>query len=86
MDGGIRRGVDILKALAMGARACLCGRALVYGLAAGGEAGARRAVSLLVEELGLAMALAGSGSVRELDRSWLTTTPKSERSAAWNGS
>jgi L-lactate dehydrogenase (cytochrome) len=86
MDGGIRRGVDILKALAMGARACLCGRALVYGLAAGGEAGARRAVSLLVEELGLAMALAGSGSVRELDRSWLTTTPEGERSATWNGS
>ena len=43
MDGGIRRGVDVLQALALGARACLSGRALVYGLGAGGEAGARRA-------------------------------------------
>jgi isopentenyl diphosphate isomerase/L-lactate dehydrogenase-like FMN-dependent dehydrogenase len=84
MDGGIRRGVDILKALAVGARACLCGRALVYGLAAGGEAGAARAVSLLVDELQLAMALAGCGSVRALDRSWLTTAPEGERSATWS--
>jgi L-lactate dehydrogenase (cytochrome) len=84
MDGGIRRGVDILKALAMGARACLSGRALVYGLAAGGGAGAVRAMSLLVDELRLAMALAGCGSVRELDRSWLTTTPETEWSAEWS--
>jgi L-lactate dehydrogenase (cytochrome) len=84
MDGGIRRGVDIIKALALGARACLSGRALVYGLGAGGEAGAVRAMSLLVEELRLAMTLAGCRSVRELDRSWVTTTPESERSAAWS--
>jgi L-lactate dehydrogenase (cytochrome) len=84
MDGGIRRGVDILKALALGARACLSGRALVYGLAAGGEAGARRAMDLLMEELRLAMTLAGCGSVRELDRSWLMTTPERERSAEWS--
>ncbi|MGH3509507.1 MAG: alpha-hydroxy acid oxidase, partial [Nocardioidaceae bacterium] len=44
MDGGIRRGVDIIRALALGARACLAGRAVVYGLAAGGPAGAQRAV------------------------------------------
>jgi L-lactate dehydrogenase (cytochrome) len=79
MDGGIRRGVDVLKALAVGARACLSGRALVYGLGAGGEAGAVRAMNLLVEELRLAMTLAGCGSVRELDRSWVTTTPEPER-------
>lgn len=84
MDGGIRRGVDILKALALGARACLSGRALVYGLAAGGEAGAVRAMGLLVDELRLAMTLAGCGSLRELDRSWLTTTPEMERSAEWS--
>jgi L-lactate dehydrogenase (cytochrome) len=84
MDGGIRRGVDVLKALALGARACLSGRALVYGLAAGGEAGARRAMDLLVEELRLAMTLAGCGSVRELDRSWLMSTPDDERSAQWS--
>jgi L-lactate dehydrogenase (cytochrome) len=83
MDGGIRRGVDIVKALALGARACLAGRALVYGLAAGGEAGAARAMSLLVDELRLAMTLAGCGSVRELDRSWLAGTPEDDRTAAW---
>lgn len=80
MDGGIRRGVDVLKALALGARACLSGRALVYGLGAGGEAGAVRAMNLLVEELRLAMTLSGCRSVRELDRSWVTTTPDAERS------
>jgi L-lactate dehydrogenase (cytochrome) len=86
MDGGIRRGVDILKALALGARACLSGRALAYGLGAGGEAGARRAMDLLVEELRLAMTLAGCRSVRELDRSWLTSTPEHERSEQWSTS
>jgi L-lactate dehydrogenase (cytochrome) len=79
MDGGIRRGVDILKAVALGARACLSGRALVYGLGAGGEAGAIRAVNLLVEELRLAMTLAGCPSLRELDRSWVRETPQDER-------
>lgn len=84
MDGGIRRGVDVLKALALGARACLSGRALVYGLAAGGEAGARHAMNMLVEELRLAMTLAGCGSVPELDRSWLTSIPQDEPSAQWS--
>jgi L-lactate dehydrogenase (cytochrome) len=83
-DGGVRRGVDIIKALALGARACLSGRALVYGLGAGGEAGAARAMNLLVEELRLAMTLAGCGSVRELDRSWVTAIPQGERSEAWS--
>jgi isopentenyl diphosphate isomerase/L-lactate dehydrogenase-like FMN-dependent dehydrogenase len=86
MDGGIRRGVDIVKGLALGARACLSGRALVYGLAGGGEAGAARAMTLLVDELRLALTLAGCVSVRELDRSWLTTTPESERRLAWSTS
>ena len=72
MDGGIRRGVDVIRALALGARACLAGRALVYGLAAGGPAGARRAAEILVDELRLAMALLGCPSVRELDASWVT--------------
>jgi L-lactate dehydrogenase (cytochrome) len=84
MDGGIRRGVDIIKALALGARACLSGRALVYGLGAGGEAGARRAMTLLVEELRLAMVLAGCEAVTSLDRSWITTAPPSERSVGWS--
>ncbi|MBV9803011.1 MAG: alpha-hydroxy-acid oxidizing protein [Solirubrobacterales bacterium] len=84
MDGGIRRGVDILKAVALGARACLSGRALVYGLGAGGEAGAIRAVNLLIEELRLAMTLAGCRSLSELDPSWVTEVPQDERSEAWN--
>jgi 4-hydroxymandelate oxidase len=59
LDGGVRRGVDVLKALALGARAVLVGRPVLWGLAAGGEAGARRALELLRVELDLAMALAG---------------------------
>lgn len=71
LDGGIRRGSDIVKALAMGARACLAGRALVYGLGAGGDRGAEWALKLLTQELQLAMALVGCPSVQALDRSWL---------------
>jgi L-lactate dehydrogenase (cytochrome) len=83
LDGGIRRGVDIIRALALGARACLTGRALVYGLGAGGPAGAQRAMEILVEELRLAMTLLGCPSVRELDASWLTA-PTSETRTAWS--
>jgi L-lactate dehydrogenase (cytochrome) len=71
MDGGIRRGTDIVKALALGARACLAGRALAYGLGAAGEAGAQRAVEILRAELRTALALAGCPSVHALDSSWV---------------
>ena len=67
MDGGIRRGTDVVKALALGARACLVGRALLYGLAAGGDAGAERALAILVDELRLALALARCASVADVD-------------------
>lgn len=70
MDGGVRRGADIVKALALGARACLAGRALGYGLAAAGEPGARRAVRILHEQLHTTLALAGCPSVQALDASW----------------
>jgi L-lactate dehydrogenase (cytochrome) len=70
-DGGIRRGADIVKALALGARACLAGRALGYGLGAAGEAGVRRAVEILDTELRTALALAGCPSVHDLDPSWI---------------
>jgi len=83
MDGGIRRGVDIIRALALGARGVLAGRALVYGLAAGGPAGAGRAMEILVDELRLAMTLLGCPSVRELDHTWVTTAPP-ERRSAWS--
>jgi L-lactate dehydrogenase (cytochrome) len=84
MDGGIRRGADIARALALGARACLAGRALVYGLAAGGLAGAERAVEILVAELRLAMTLMGCPSVRELDSTWITTAAPAETRPAWS--
>jgi isopentenyl diphosphate isomerase/L-lactate dehydrogenase-like FMN-dependent dehydrogenase len=66
LDSGVRRGTDIIKALALGARAVLVGRPLVYGLGAAGEAGARRALELLRGELATALALAGYPRVSEL--------------------
>jgi isopentenyl diphosphate isomerase/L-lactate dehydrogenase-like FMN-dependent dehydrogenase len=74
LDGGIRRGIDIVRALALGARACLAGRALAYGLGSAGEAGARRAVTILHEELQITLALAGCPSVHDLNRSWVELT------------
>ena len=59
VDGGVRRGTDVLKALALGARAVLVGRPILWGLAADGEAGASWVLRFLREELDLAMALAG---------------------------
>ena len=72
LDGGIRRGADIVKAVALGARACLAGRALAYGLGAGGQAGARRAIDILNAELRTVLALAGCPSVRDLDQAWVS--------------
>jgi L-lactate dehydrogenase (cytochrome) len=68
-DGGIRSGADILRALALGAHACLIGRAYVYGLGAAGEAGVTRAIDILRAELDVAMALTGTTSVRNVGRS-----------------
>ena len=59
LDGGIRRGTDVLKALALGARAVFLGRPVLYGLACGGQAGVSRVLDLLTDELRLAMALSG---------------------------
>ncbi len=64
-DSGVRRGSDIAKALALGARACLVGRPTLYGLAAAGEDGARHALELLRSELEIALALAGCRNVDE---------------------
>ncbi|MCU1304133.1 MAG: L-lactate dehydrogenase [Candidatus Sulfotelmatobacter sp.] len=71
MDGGIRRGTDIAKALCMGARAVLCGRAYAYGLAAAGEAGVDRAIEILRVDLERTLRLLGCASVGELDRSYV---------------
>jgi L-lactate dehydrogenase (cytochrome) len=72
LDGGIRRGSDIAKAIAMGAKAVLIGRAYAYGLGAGGEAGVTRAIQILRADLIRAMKLLGCGSVRDLDASYVT--------------
>jgi isopentenyl diphosphate isomerase/L-lactate dehydrogenase-like FMN-dependent dehydrogenase len=65
VDGGIRRGVDILRAVALGADAVAVGRPVLWGLGAGGEPGVRRALSMLLGEFDLAMALSGVRSVGE---------------------
>ncbi|SEL06421.1 L-lactate dehydrogenase (cytochrome) [Sphingomonas palmae] len=66
-DGGIRRGSDVVKAVALGATACSIGRPYLYGLAAGGESGVDRALSLLFEEFERTMILAGVNDVAKLD-------------------
>jgi L-lactate dehydrogenase (cytochrome) len=71
MDGGIRRGTDIIKALCLGARAVLCGRAYAYGLAAAGEAGVNRAIEILRTDVERSLRLLGCASVTELDRSYV---------------
>lgn len=67
-DGGVRRGSDMIKALAMGATACSIGRPYIYGLAAAGEAGVHRTLSILHEEFERTMILAGVNDVVQLDR------------------
>jgi L-lactate dehydrogenase (cytochrome) len=67
-DGGIRTGADMLRALALGAHACLIGRAYIYGLGAGGGAGVAKAIDILKKELSVAMALTGVNSIAEIDR------------------
>ncbi|HEX2348124.1 MAG TPA: alpha-hydroxy acid oxidase [Ktedonobacterales bacterium] len=69
MDGGVRRGTDILKALALGAQAVLVGRPILWALAVDGAAGVERALTLLHDELQLAMALAGRPTLASIDRS-----------------
>lgn len=69
LDGGIRRGTDILIALALGAKAVGLARPFLYGLAAAGEAGAVRAVDILAAELRRDMVLLGAASVSEIERS-----------------
>ena len=67
-DGGIRSGQDVMRALAFGARACLSGRAYVYGLGAGGQEGVARAIEIIRNELDISMALTGVNSIAEINR------------------
>lgn len=71
VDSGVRRGVDVVKALAVGAQAVAIGRATLYGAAAGGEAGAERALQILTDELKRAMQLCGTPNVAAIDRGLL---------------
>jgi len=71
IDSGFRRGSDVVKALALGATAVQLGRSTLYGVAAGGQAGAARALALFREEIGRVMALLGCVSVAELNREYL---------------
>jgi L-lactate dehydrogenase (cytochrome) len=69
LDGGVRRGTHVLKALALGARACSAGRPHLYGLGAGGEAGVTQALKILKTEIARDMALLGVASLRDIDSS-----------------
>lgn len=72
MDGGVRRGSDIVKAVCMGARAVLCGRAYAYGLSAAGEAGVTRAIEILKSGTERTLKLLGCPSVSALDSSYVS--------------
>ena len=86
LDGGVRRGTDVIKALALGARAVMIGRPFLFGLVAGGEAGAARVLELLRAELALDLLLCGRPSVAALDRSLLVPADMSARRPALTAS
>jgi isopentenyl diphosphate isomerase/L-lactate dehydrogenase-like FMN-dependent dehydrogenase len=75
VDGGFKRGADVLKAIAMGASSVWVGRATLYGLAAGGEAGVTRALAILRQEIDRSMALLGCRSVGDIGREHVTGQP-----------
>lgn len=70
-DGGVRSGQDVFRALALGAKSCLIGRAYAYGVCAAGEAGAARAIEIIGKELDVTLALAGLRSIKSIDRNAL---------------
>lgn len=78
VDGGIRRGTDVLKAIALGADAVLIGRPYCYGLAIGGGPGVQRVVEILRRELEMALMLIGRSTLRDIDRSILWDAPRGE--------
>jgi lactate 2-monooxygenase len=74
MDGGIRRGPDVLKALALGADAVLLGRPYAYGLAVGGQEGVETVIRHLMAETDLTLALLGGTRTADLDSSWIAAS------------
>lgn len=79
MDGGIRSGQDVLKAIALGAKGTLIGRAFLYGLGAQGEAGVVRCLEIIARELDASMAFCGRTRIRDVDRSILAPMPSTFR-------
>ena len=78
IDGGIRRGTDVLKALALGAKAAMVGRPYVWALAAAGESGVSHAIEMLRDELDRALAISGCSRISEIDRGlvrWAESSP-----------
>uniref|UniRef100_A0A0C9S440 (S)-2-hydroxy-acid oxidase n=1 Tax=Wollemia nobilis TaxID=56998 RepID=A0A0C9S440_9CONI len=73
LDGGVRRGTDVFKALALGASGVLIGRPVVYALASEGESGVRKVLQMLRDEFELTMSLAGCCSVEEINRNYIKT-------------
>jgi L-lactate dehydrogenase (cytochrome) len=67
-DGGIRSGQDVLRALALGAKSCLIGRAYIFGLGAAGEAGVAKAIDIIRTELDVSMALTGVKNIKDIGR------------------
>jgi len=82
VDGGVRRGTDVLKAIAMGATAVGIGRAYLFGLATSGAQGVEQVVNILRSEFEMAMALTGRDSLKEIDRSVVWTTCQLEKANA----
>ena len=76
LDSGIRRGTDILKALAFGDKAVLIGRPVLWGLAVAGQTGVSHIISLLQNELNVAMALSGCATLADIDSSLVSQLPK----------
>jgi (S)-mandelate dehydrogenase len=79
VDSGFRRGADVVKALALGAKAVLIGRATLYGTAAAGQAGAARAIEIYRDEIDRLLALIGCPSVASLDRRFLVSAADEHR-------
>jgi L-lactate dehydrogenase (cytochrome) len=76
LDGGVRRGADVVKAVALGAKAAMVGRAWAYGLAAAGRPGIDRVLRLLREDIDRTMRLVGATNIAEIDRSLVRTPPE----------
>jgi len=75
-DGGIRSGQDVMRALALGAKSCMIGRAFAHGLGAGGEAGVAKAIDLIGNELSVTMGLCGVNTIDEIDERVLAIAPR----------